>query len=144
MITLQDIQEARRLVSPYVRRTPLERQDSLSRRLGTNVYLKLELFQKTGSFKPRGAFNQVLHLTPEQRERGAVAVSGGNFAQGAAYAGQALGVRTLVCMPAYTPKNYIAATQSYRGGCGAGAHLPGGFLPWHRPTGMMGWACTLR
>jgi len=113
MITLQDILEARGLVSPYVRRTTLERQDSLSRRLGTNVYLKLELFQKTGSFKPRGAFNQVLHLTPEQRGRGVVAVSGGNFAQGAAYAGRVLGVRTLVCMPAYTPKNYIAATQSY-------------------------------
>jgi len=113
LITLQDIQEARRLVRSYVRRTPLERQESLSRRLGTNVYLKLELFQKTGSFKPRGAFNQMLHLSPEQKERGAVAVSGGNFAQGAAYAGQVLGVRTLVCMPAYTPKNYIAATQSY-------------------------------
>jgi len=113
MITPQDIQEARHLVSSYVRRTPLERQESLSRRLGTNVYLKLELFQKTGSFKPRGAFNQMLHLSPEQRARGAVAVSGGNFAQGAAYAGQVLGVRTLVCMPAYTPQNYIAATQSY-------------------------------
>jgi threonine dehydratase len=113
MITLGDIQQARLLASSYVRRTPLERQESLSRRLGTNVYLKLELFQKTGSFKPRGAFNQMLHLSPEQRQRGAVAISGGNFAQGAAYAGQVLGVRTLVCMPAYTPRNYIAATQSY-------------------------------
>jgi threonine dehydratase len=73
----------------------------------------MELFQKTGSFKPRGAFNQVLQLSQEQRERGLVAISGGNFAQGAAYAGQVLGVRSLICMPGYTPRNYIEATRAY-------------------------------
>ena len=113
MITLQDVQEARRRIEPYVRRTPLERNSSLSQRLGTNVYLKLEIFQKTGSFKPRGAFNQVLQLTQGQRDKGVVAVSGGNFAQGVAYAGQVLGVHTLICMPGYTPRNYIEATQAY-------------------------------
>ena len=113
MISLQDIQEARRRIDPYVRRSPLEKNNSLSQRLGTNVYLKLEIFQKTGSFKPRGAFNQLLQLSQGQREKGVVAVSGGNFAQGVAYAGQVLGVQTLICMPGYTPKNYIDATKAY-------------------------------
>lgn len=113
MITLQDVQDARRRIEPYIRRTPLERNDTLSKKLGTNLYLKLEIFQKTGSFKPRGAFNQILQLSQQEREKGVVAISGGNFAQGVAYAGQVLGMRTLICMPDYTPRNYIEATQRY-------------------------------
>ena len=84
MITLDDVQQARLLISPYVKRTVLEKNTTLSRELGTNIYLKLELFQKTGSFKPRGAFNQILQLTRDQRKHGVVGVSGGNFAQGMA------------------------------------------------------------
>jgi threonine dehydratase len=113
MITLDDVRATRALIHPYIKRTPLERNTTLSQRLGTNVYLKLELFQKTGSFKPRGAFNQILRLSDEARRLGVVAVSGGNFAQGVAYAGRVLGVRTLICMPEYTPRNYLEATRSY-------------------------------
>jgi len=113
MITLDDVQQARIQISPYVKRTVLEKNTTLSRELGTNIYLKLELFQKTGSFKPRGAFNQILQLTREQRKHGVVGVSGGNFAQGMAYAGRELDVPTLVCMPDYTPRNYIEATRAY-------------------------------
>jgi threonine dehydratase len=93
------------------------RNHTLSQRLGTNVYLKLELFQKTGSFKPRAAFNKMLLLDEKQRQRGAVAVSGGNFAQGVAYAGQVLGLQTTIFIPSYTPQNYLAATRGY------GAHV---------------------
>lgn len=113
MITLQDVQDARRRIEPFVRKTPLERNDTLSKKLGCNIYLKLELFQKTGSFKPRGAFNQSLQLSQQEREKGVVAISGGNFAQGVAYAGQVLGMRTIICMPDYTPRNYIEATRAY-------------------------------
>jgi threonine dehydratase len=113
MFTLDDIKQARELVSPYVRRTRLERNDTLSVMLGTNVYLKLEIFQKTGSFKPRGAFNQILHVPEEKRANGIVAVSGGNFAQGVAYAANRLGVKALICMAETTPKNYVEATKSY-------------------------------
>ena len=60
MITLNDVKSAAEKVSSYVHRTPLWKSETLSKRLGTNVYLKMELFQKTGSFKPRGAFNQIL------------------------------------------------------------------------------------
>lgn len=113
MITLDDVQRARNQISPYVKRTILEKNTTLTRQLGTNVYLKLELFQRTGSFKPRGAFNQVLQLTSEQRKHGVVGVSGGNFAQGLALAGQELDTPTIICMPEYTPKNYVEATQAY-------------------------------
>jgi threonine dehydratase len=113
MIKLADIQDAQQRIAAYVRRTPLERNQSLSRALQTNVYLKMELFQKTGSFKPRAAFSKMLALSKEERERGVVAFSGGNFAQGVAYAGQVLGVKTRIVMPVYTPAGYIAATQSY-------------------------------
>ena len=113
MISLDDVRRARVNIAPYVRRTSLEKNTTLSNLLGTNVYLKLELFQRTGSFKPRGAFNQILQLTPEQRRHGVVGVSGGNFAQGMALAARELGTRAIVCMPAATPRNYIEATQGY-------------------------------
>lgn len=113
MLELADVRQARVRITPYVRRTPLERSATLSRMLGTNVYLKYELFQRTGSFKPRGAFNTLLAMSNADREAGVVGVSGGNFAQGMAYAGQTLGVDTLVLMPETTPSNYVEATHGY-------------------------------
>ena len=113
MITLNDVKAAAEKVSLYVRRTPLWKSETLSKRLGTNVYLKMELFQKTGSFKPRGAFNQMLARKKDALEKGAVAISGGNFAQGAAYASRVLGVEIIVCMAEDTPKNYVDATRGY-------------------------------
>ena len=113
MITIDDIRLARPRIAPFVRRTPLERSRTLSRELGTNVYLKLELFQRTGSFKPRGAFNQILQLTPEQRAQGVVGVSGGNFAQALADAGRTLDTPTMVCMPEAAPRASVEATRAY-------------------------------
>jgi len=113
MIVLKDIKEAHKRITPHIRHTHTVKNHSLSERIGTNLYLKLELFQKTGSFKPRAAFNKMLRLSQEERSRGVVAVSGGNFAQGVAYAGNILDVRALIIMPAYTPKNYLEATHSY-------------------------------
>ena len=71
MITLADVQAAALVTSPYIRRTPMMLSHTLNTLLGTHVYLKMELFQKTGSFKPRGAFNQMLQLDEEARQRGA-------------------------------------------------------------------------
>jgi threonine dehydratase len=81
--------------------------------LGAHVYLKLELFQKTGSFKVRGAFNKVLSIPEDQRGRGLVAVSGGNHAQAVAYVGGQLGLPSVILMPEKTPRNYIDATRGY-------------------------------
>src|SRR5438445_9778472 len=113
ILTLAQIQNARQRIAPCVRRTPLTSSATLSERLKTNVYVKLELFQKTGSFKVRGAFNKALSLKPEERGRGIVAVSGGNHAQAVAYAARALDLRSLVLMPETTPRNYVEATKGY-------------------------------
>src|SRR5436853_1394689 len=112
-LSLSDIQTARRRIAPCVRRTPLSPSVTLSERLKSNVYVKLELFQKTGSFKVRGAFNKALSLKPEERGRGIVAVSGGNHAQAVAYVARALDLRSLILMPEATPRNYIDATRGY-------------------------------
>lgn len=113
MISLDDIQSARTRIAGRVARTPLVPSQTLSARLGTKVFLKLELFQKTGSFKVRGAFNKVLSIPENKRGRGIVAVSGGNHAQAIAYVSRELGLRSILLMPEKTPRNYIEATRGY-------------------------------
>lgn len=112
-LSLSQIQAARQRIAPCVRRTPLTPSASLSERLRTNVYVKFEVFQKTGSFKVRGAFNKALSLRPEERGRGIVGVSGGNHAQAVAYVARALGLKALLLMPESTPRNYVEATRGY-------------------------------
>ena len=112
-LTLANIQNARQRIAPCVRRTPLTASAVLSERLKTNVYVKLELFQKTGSFKVRGAFNKALGLSAEERGQGLVAVSGGNHAQAVAYAARTLGLKSVILMPESTPANYVDATRGY-------------------------------
>ena len=107
------IESARSRIEPYIKRTRLERSETLSMRLGTNVFVKLELFQKTGSFKVRGAFNKILSSSRDDLVRGVVAVSGGNHAQAIAHASSVLGLDAVVVMPASTPKNYVEATRGY-------------------------------
>ncbi|MCC7306256.1 MAG: threonine/serine dehydratase [Acidobacteria bacterium] len=112
-IDLSAIHDARDVISPYIRRTPLTKSETLSNLFGFDVYVKFELFQKTGSFKPRGAFNKMLRLSEEERQRGVVAVSGGNHAQAVAYAAKTLGVKAVVLMPENTPNVYLDATRGY-------------------------------
>lgn len=113
MLTLDLICQARQRIAGHLHRTPLVHSKALSDRLGARVYLKLECLQKTGSFKPRGAFNKLLSLSEDERRRGVVAVSGGNHAQGVAYAAQQLGIAATIVMPATTPSNYLEATRGY-------------------------------
>jgi threonine dehydratase len=110
---INSIEEARKRIAPYVKRTPLERSESLTRHIGTNIFVKYELFQKTGAFKARGAFNKMLTLSDEEKQRGIVAVSGGNHAQAVSYAASVLGIDAVVLMPETTPKNYVEATRGY-------------------------------
>src|SRR5260370_19257090 len=119
-LTLTQIQNARQSIAPCVRRTPLTASAALSERLKTNVYVKLELFQKTGSFKVRGAFNKALSLQAGERGQGLVAVSGGNHAQAAAYGARTLGVEGVVLIPGSTPPNPGAATPR----SGPGVEIP--------------------
>ena len=110
---ISDIKQAQQRIKPYVKRTTLEHSQTLSTYLGTNVFVKFELFQKTGSFKVRGAFNKLLRLSAEERKRGVVAISGGNHAQAVAYASNVLDVNAVVLMPQSTPQNYSVATRNY-------------------------------
>jgi threonine dehydratase len=112
-VPLAEIEAARAGVARWVRRTPLVPCPALSERLGRRVSLKLEMLQETGSFKPRGAFSEILGLDEEARRRGVVGVSGGNFARGLAFAGAALGVPTTVVMPEATPAHSVEATRRY-------------------------------
>ena len=113
MISLQDVQQARERISKYVKRTSTIHSRTLSEMLGTNVYLKLELFQTTGAFKVRGAFNKILSELQHARRSGVVAVSGGNHAQAVAYAGSLLDCRTVVLTHRSIPRNYLDATREY-------------------------------
>lgn len=113
LVRLDEIERARRRIITYVRHTPSIRSRTLSERLNTNVYLKLELFQKTGAFKVRGAFNRMLSLSDEERRRGVVAVSAGNHAQAVAFAAREMGIRAVILMPESTPVNYLEATSKY-------------------------------
>ena len=110
---ISSIKQARERIQPFIKRTPLEHSETLSKYLGTNVFVKLEIFQKTGSFKVRGAFNKLLSLSAEERKRGVVAISGGNHAQAVAYASSVLDVDAVVLMPESTPQNYVEATKNY-------------------------------
>ncbi len=113
MLTLQAIEAAVPRIEQYVHRTPMVRSATLSSEFDRNIYLKLELFQKTGSFKPRGAFNQILGLDGLADAKGVVGFSGGNFAQGVSYAGGLLGLEVRIFMPEFTPSNYVDGTRSY-------------------------------
>ena len=112
-MNIDDIRDAAKSIDTHVKRTPLTRSETLSERLGTNVYVKYELFQKTGSFKPRGTFNKLLSMSADQRSRGVAAVSGGNHAQAVAYVSRELGVDAVICMAENTPSNYLNATRDY-------------------------------
>ena len=113
MISLSDIRAAQERIRPYVKRTTTIRSRTLSEMLGANMYLKLEMFQTTGAFKVRGAFNKILAELDAARKNGVVAVSGGNHAQAVAYAGKLLGCRTVILMLHTTPRNYLDATRGY-------------------------------
>jgi len=110
---ITDIRLAQERIQPFVKRTRLEKSETLSRRLGTNVHIKYEIFQRTGSFKVRGAFNKILSLSKDVRSAGVVAVSGGNHAQAVAYAASVLGISSVIVMPESTPHLYVEATRGY-------------------------------
>jgi threonine dehydratase len=96
-----------------VHRTPLMSSRTLGERVGAPVLLKAELFQRTGSFKLRGALNRVAAMSAEEQRRGVITVSAGNHAQGVALACAARDIDALVLMPATASEAKVAATRGY-------------------------------
>jgi len=111
--TLADIQEAERLLAPVIRRIPLAGARWLSDRVGGPVFLAPENLQRAGSFKIRGAYVRISKLGDEARQRGVVAASAGNHAQGVALAAQLLGVHATVFMPEGASIPKVQATRAY-------------------------------
>jgi threonine dehydratase len=95
--------------------SPCPRSETFSQMCGSEVFLKLENLQRTGSYKERGALNRILTLTREERERGLIAASAGNHAQAVAYHAAKLGMRAEICMPLATPLNKVMATRRFGG-----------------------------
>ena len=108
LITLDDITAAADAIAGHVLRTPTVASPGLAALLGVPVSLKLELLQRTGSFKPRGAFRKLLGLSSAERAAGVVAVSGGNHALAVADAAGSLGVGATVVMPSSVPGWVVA------------------------------------
>ena len=101
MINLEQIKDAHKNITPYVNYTPLLHSNYLSK--NSNVYLKLESLQITGSFKLRGAINKLLSLNNDQKKKGVIAVSTGNHGKGVAYAAKQLGIQSTIFMSNMVP-----------------------------------------
>lgn len=113
-VTLEDVEFAREELDGVIHRTPLDRSRTFAELCGAaSVGLKLETMQRTGSFKPRGAYNRMRKLSELRRENGVVTASAGNHAQGVALAGQELDIDVKVVVPEITPAAKIAATRDY-------------------------------
>ncbi len=111
--TLAEIEDARTRVADVAEVTPMEDSHYLSELVGHPVHLKAESLQRTGSYKIRGAYNRLSRLTPEERERGVVAASAGNHAQGVALAARELGIRATIFMPIGVALPKLTATRGY-------------------------------
>ena len=111
--TIAGVYEAARTLDGVTKKTQLLDSPFFSALSQNDVYLKPENLQNTGSFKVRGAYNKIAHLTDEERAKGVITSSAGNHAQGVALAAQRLGVKAVICMPATTPLLKVEATRSY-------------------------------
>jgi threonine dehydratase len=112
-VEIDDVRAAAARIEGVVRRTPVLTSRLLDERVGASVFLKAECFQRTGSFKLRGAYNAVASIPEETRGQGVVAYSSGNHAQGLARAAQLHGVPATIVMPLDAPAMKRAATEGY-------------------------------
>ncbi len=115
LLSVADIATARERIAARVHRTPTMSASTIGEMLGLRLYLKAELFQKTGSFKVRGVFNKLLTLPSDDSRRGLVSLSAGNHAAALAYGATAVGARATIVMPRNAVRSKIEATRAYGG-----------------------------
>ncbi len=118
IIELDDVHRAREAIAGRLHRTPTFTSASLSRLSGAEVHLKAELFQRTGSFKPRGVLTKLASLTPDEKARGVIGISAGNHAQALAYCSALEEIDALLVMWQGADESKRAATIGY----GAAVH----------------------
>lgn len=112
-VTLGDVEAAAARIAGAVPQTPFVHSQTLSHKLGAEVWLKFENLQFTASFKERGALNKLLALSPEERARGVIAASAGNHAQGLAYHARRTGVDATIVMPTTTPNLKVERVREH-------------------------------
>ncbi|HEY2991295.1 MAG TPA: threonine/serine dehydratase [Methylomirabilota bacterium] len=112
-LTIDDVRAAARRLGNRIHRTPVISSQSFDDASGCHVFFKCENLQRAGAFKIRGALNKLLTLTPAERERGVVAFSSGNHAQGVALAARMVGTSAVICMPKDAPPLKLEATRNY-------------------------------
>lgn len=112
-MNLKQVKDAQTNLSKILKETPLIYSRVFSHESNNEVYIKPENLQLTGSFKIRGAYNKIFNLDQESKDRGLVAASAGNHAQGVAYSAKALGVHACIVMPKATPLIKVEATKAY-------------------------------
>ena len=113
MVTFEMIKDAQANLLGIIKDTDLFFAEGLSAEIGVDVFLKLENLQKSGSFKIRGAYNKMLHLTDDEKQHGVVASSAGNHAQGIAISAKMLDIKSTIVMPKNAPFAKISATKRY-------------------------------
>ena len=111
--TLNDIQRAQARFSGIISPSPLIHSSYFSQLSNSEVFLKMENLQETGSFKVRGAFNRLSAMTPEERGRGVIAASAGNHAQGVAWASKRLGIQATIVMPENVSIRKLLSVREY-------------------------------
>ena len=102
-------------INKYIHKTPIVSSSSLNKIYNTNIFFKLELFQKTGSFKTRGAINKLLKLSDLERDRGVITISAGNHAQAISWACSQFNIKSKIVMPFDASPSKVEATKSYGG-----------------------------
>ena len=112
-LNIGNIKNAQKILDGNARKTPLVKSFYLTSKTDGEIYLKLENMQLTGSFKFRGAFNKISQLTNEEKERGVIACSAGNHAQGVALSSHLLGIKSKIVMPTSAPQAKVDATRGY-------------------------------
>ena len=115
MVTYDDIEKAHQRISDHIHNTPILTSDSLDNELGSNLFFKCENFQKTGSFKIRGATNSILQLNDTEIKNGIITTSSGNHGAAVAFIADKIGTSSKIIMPNNTPKNKIENVQRYGG-----------------------------
>ena len=115
MVTYNDIEKAHQRISEHIHNTPILTSDSLDNELGSNLFFKCENFQKTGSFKIRGATNSILQLNDTEIKNGIITTSSGNHGAAVAFIADKIGASSKIIMPNNTPKNKVENVQRYGG-----------------------------
>ncbi|MBO5328707.1 MAG: threonine ammonia-lyase, partial [Clostridia bacterium] len=113
MLSLDKVYQAHYVLKDAIRETDIIYSPVISKECGCEVYLKPENLQVTGSFKVRGAYYKISQLSKQDKEKGVVACSAGNHAQGVALASQKFGIKSIICMPDGAPISKVEATKSY-------------------------------